>query len=170
MPVREQTVVQTQSVAVPINEIDLVSPKLAPETPLAPAVVLRDADDWLALIGRAELKGPVRDLAAHATFVGHVDDILTLAMPDGFEHLRTDAMTGKLADALAPALGGATRVAFAAGAATGGDSLHARTARQRDERQSHAERAFLENPTVQRYMQQFGAKLVPDSIRPVDPE
>ncbi len=167
-PVREQTVERTGAVAAPIWKVDGVKPTQAPGTPSGPPVALRNADDWLALIGGAELKGPVRDLAAHATFVGHLDGVLTLTMPDGFEHLRTDAMTGKLAAALAPALGGVSRIAFAASGATEGDSLHSRNARQRDERQSHAERAFLENPTVQRYMQQFGAKLVPDSIQPVD--
>ena len=169
-PVREQTVEQTGSVAAPIKKVDAVEQAETPGKPSPASAALRDADDWLALIGDAELKGPVRDLAAHATFVGHTDGVLTLAMPDGFEHLRTDGMTAKLADALAPALRGVPRIAFAASAATAGDSLHARTARLRDERQSHAERAFLENPTVQRYMQQFGAKLVPDSIRPIEPD
>jgi len=140
-----------------------------PEKASAGSVSLRDADAWLALIVEAGLKGPTRDLAAHATFISHADGLLTLAMPDGLDHLRTDAMTGKLADALAPVLGRAPRIAFTA-SATAGDSLHARNARQRDERQADAERAFLENPSVQRYMQQYGAKIVPDSIRPIDPE
>jgi DNA polymerase-3 subunit gamma/tau len=93
--------------------------------------------------------------------------LLTLAMPDGLDHLHTAAMTAKLADALAPVLGRAPRIVFTASPATG-DSLHARNARQRNERQADAERAFLENPSVQRYMQQYGAKLVPDSIRPAE--
>ena len=61
---------------------------------------------------RAALKGPTRDLAAHATFVSHAEVLLTLAIHAGFEHLRTDTMTGKLADALAHLLGHTPRIAF----------------------------------------------------------
>ena len=165
-PVREPMIERAEPATVPVKATDSIAMSAKPFT--AP-IALRDADDWLALIADAGLKGPMRDLAAHATFVGCVDGILTLAVPDGFEHLRTDTLVAKLADALAPALGSVLRIAFAA-AAVDGDSLHARNARQRDERQANAEQSFLDNPSVQRYMQQYGAKLVPDSIRPIDPE
>jgi DNA polymerase-3 subunit gamma/tau len=169
-PVREAMVERVESTPVSMktmDTIDLPQPIEVPKKTSATAVLLGDADAWLALVAGADLKGPTRDLAAHASFVGHADGILTLAMPDGLDHLRTSAMTGKLADALAPALGATPRIVFAA-SAVDGDSLHARNARQRDERQADAERAFLDNPSVQRYMQQYGAKLVPDSIRPTD--
>ncbi len=165
-PVREPMIERAEPATVPVKATDGIAILAKPFT--AP-IALRDADDWLALIADAGLKGPMRDLAAHATFVGCVDGILTLAVPDGFEHLRTDTLVAKLADALAPALGSVLRIAFAA-VAVEGDSLHARNARQRDERQANAEQTFLDNPSVQRYMQQYGAKLVPDSIRPIDPE
>jgi DNA polymerase-3 subunit gamma/tau len=146
----------------------IASPTLAmPRNEIQPRVV-GDADGWMALVADSGLKGPARDLAAHAAFVGHADGVLTLALPDGFEHLRSAALIGKLADAFAAQLGAATRIVFAKATAVDGDSLHARNARQRDERQSNAEREFMENPSVQRYMQQFGAKLVPDSIRPTE--
>jgi len=170
MPVRDSMFERTDPLPVPtkvVDAIDASKPVVIPEATAKHAVGLHDADAWLALIADAGLKGPTRDLAAHATFVSHADGLLTLAMPDGLDHLRTDAMTGKLADALAPVLGRAPRIAFTASAAAG-DSLHERNARQRDERQADAERAFLENPSVQRYMQQYGAKLVPDSIRPAE--
>ena len=172
-PVRESMIERFESGNAPTIAIDAADVPKQIEVPkkVSPATItLRDADGWLALIRDAGLKGPTRDLAAHATFVDHAEGILTLAMPDGLDHLRTDTLVAKLSDALAPALGNAPRIVFAASVATEGDSLHARNARQRDERQADAERAFLENPSVQRYMQQYGAKLVPDSIRPIDPE
>ena len=139
----------------------------APDNAVRPSE-LGDAEGWMTFVADSGLKGPARDLAAHATFVGQTDGVLTLALPDGFEHLRNDALIAKLADAVVARLGAATRIVFAKAAATDGDSLHARNARQRDERQSSAEREFMDNPSVQRYMQQFGAKLVPDSIRPTE--
>jgi DNA polymerase-3 subunit gamma/tau len=169
-PVRETIPDQIESVALSTEAVEASRPIEVLKKPPPVASALHDSDEWLAMLDRAALKGPTRDLAAHATFVSHAEGLLTLAMPDGFEHLRTDVMTAKLADALSPVLGSTPRIAFAASAVSEGDSLHARNARQRDERQSNAESAFLQNPTVQRYMQQFGAKLVPDSIRPVEPE
>jgi DNA polymerase-3 subunit gamma/tau len=170
MPVRESMVERSEHIPPPVKAVETTDVSkliVVPENISATAALLHDADGWLALIANAGLKGPTRDLAAHATFISHADGLLTLAMPDGLDHLRTDAMTGKLADALAPVLGRAPRIAFAA-STNAGDSLHTRNARERDERQAGAERAFLENPSVQRYMQQYGAKLVPDSIRPAD--
>jgi DNA polymerase-3 subunit gamma/tau len=128
---------------------------------------LRDADDWMALVADAGLKGPAKDLAAHASFVGLADGVLTLALPEGLEHLRSDALVGKLADAFGGPLGSVPRIVFAK-IGDGSDTLHARSARARDARQASAEQEFQDNPTVRRYMQQFGAKLVPDSIRPAD--
>jgi DNA polymerase-3 subunit gamma/tau len=170
MPVRESMVERIDPMPASRKAADAIGVSkqiVAPERTSAAAVSLRDGDAWLALIADAGLKGPTRDLAAHATFISHDDGLLTLAMPDGLDHLRTDAMTAKLADALAPALGSTPRIVCTA-SAIAGDSLHARNARQRDERQADAERTFLENPSVQRYMQQYGAKLVPDSIQPAD--
>jgi DNA polymerase-3 subunit gamma/tau len=169
-PDRIATAVREPVVERPAVPMDASAPSTAkPVLSHAPARNLDTAEDWLALIAAGELKGPVRDLAAHAVFVAHTDGVLTLALPDGFEHLRSASLTGKLADALASDLGAAPSIVFAQ-VATDGDSLHARNARARDERQANAEQAFLDNPSVQRYMQQYGAKLVPDSIRPIDPE
>ena len=78
-------------------------------------------------------------------------------------------MTAKLADALVSTLGAAPHIVFVADtAADAGETLHARNSRQRDERQAGAEQSFLADSAVQRYMQQYGAKLVPGSIRPGD--
>ena len=72
----------------------------------------------------------------------------------------------QLAEALAPVLGGAPQVRFETREA--GETPHQRTARQRDARQVAAEEAFTNDPQVQSLIGQYGAKLVPDSIRPFD--
>ncbi len=153
----------------PVREAPFVAHETpSADTPRAASVrAVRDADDWMALVADSGLKGPARDLAAHAAFVGHADGVLTLSLPEDLAHLRSDALVGKLADAFAALLGTAPKIVFAK-AAAGEDTLHARNAKARDERQNSAEREFMGDPAVQRYMQQFGAKLVPDSIRPVD--
>ncbi|MBS0212063.1 MAG: DNA polymerase III subunit gamma/tau [Proteobacteria bacterium] len=175
-PRRAAEVPSAPALATAVREPTMAAPIVAPPAmaavPPAPAGsprTLRDADDWMALIAASGLKGPAQDLAARASFVGYADGVLTLALPTGLEHLRNPAMLGKLADAFAGSLGAPPKIVFDT-VAEGADTMHARHARARDERQARAERDFNDNPTVRRYMQQFGAKLVPDSIRPADPE
>ena len=132
-------------------------------------VSLTSNSDWLALLDTAGLRGPVRELAAHAAFCAYAGGELRLALPDALSHLRTDTMTTRLAEALISTLGAAPRIVFVAdGVSDAGETLHARNTRQRDERQAGAEQSFLADSAVQRYMQQYGAKLVPGSIRPGD--
>ena len=73
----------------------------------------------------------------------------------------------RLADALARTLGAPPQIRFETESARG-ETLHQRTARERDARQVAAEEAFLGDPDVQRLMQRHGASVVPDSIRPFD--
>ena len=148
----------------------------APEPPAAPVEVpggatasrgLASVEDWLSLVAGAGLKGPVRELAAHSAFCGHADGVLQLSLPDSFDHLRSDNLVRQLAQALAPALGVAPRIRFESARAAGAETLHARSERQRDQRQADAESAFLSDPVVSHLVRQ-GATVVPDSVRPLD--
>lgn len=113
------------------------------------------------------MRGPARELAAHSAFIAYADGVLRLALPDAEEHLKAPFLVQQLSAALAPRFGGAPELRFES-AAPSTDTLHARHTRQRDDRQSAAESAFMGDPDVQRLMSQQGAKLVPDSIRPFD--
>jgi DNA polymerase-3 subunit gamma/tau len=128
---------------------------------------LASVEDWLALVAGAGLKGPVRELAAHSAFCGHADGVLQLSLPDSFDHLRSDSLVRQLAQSLSAALGAVPKIRFESAKAAGGDTLHARNERQRDQRQADAESAFLADPVVSRLVQQ-GATVVPDSVRPLD--
>ena len=116
----------------------------------------------------AGLRGPVRELAAHCAFCGFSDGVLSLSLPDSFDHLRSESLVRQLTQALAGPLGQPPQVRFeSARAAAGAETLHARTERQRGERQADAEADFLADPVVARLVQ-LGARLVPDSVRPLD--
>ncbi|MCW5581887.1 MAG: hypothetical protein KIS72_11160 [Luteimonas sp.] len=127
-----------------------------------------DAGQWIDLVASLALRGPVRELAAHASFAGWNDGVLRLSLPESDDHLKAPFLVSQLADALAPTLGAVPQIRFDAAAAASGETLHERNVRRRDERQSAAENAFLSDPDVQRLMRQQGARLVPDSIRPFD--
>ncbi|MBW8311012.1 MAG: DNA polymerase III subunit gamma/tau [Rhizobium sp.] len=142
------------------------SPAAAPH-PAAAAGVLASAEDWLALVANAGLRGPVRELAAHCAFCGYTDGLLALSLPDSFDHLRSEALVRQLSNALAGPLGAAPQIRFESAKASGSETLHARTERQRGERQAGAEADFLSDPVVSQLVSQ-GATVVPDSIRPLD--
>jgi DNA polymerase-3 subunit gamma/tau len=133
----------------------------------APANSEIDAERWLELVAGSGLRGPARELAAHAAFIGYGDGLLRLSLPAADEHLKMPNLVKALAESLASALGSIPQVRFetAAGAA---ETLHQRSARERDARQVAAEASFMADPGVQQLMQRHGATLVPDSIRPFD--
>jgi len=156
-----------------------VAPPAAPASvaaPAAPAVARPsaapapslDAAGWVDLVAGLSLRGPVRELAAHASFIDWTGGVLRLSLPPSDDHLKAPFLVSQLANALAPRLGGSPQIRIDEAAAVVGETLHARTVRERGERQAAAESAFLSDPQVQRLMQQQGAKLVPDSIRPFD--
>ncbi|MGN6153632.1 MAG: DNA polymerase III subunit gamma/tau [Lysobacteraceae bacterium] len=127
-----------------------------------------DNDRWLDLVACCDLRGPARELAAHAAFLAHADGVLRLSLSEDDDHLRSPALIKALTDALSAQLGGSVQLKFETGRAAHVETLHQRNERQRDARQAAAEDAFLGHPDVQRLMQQQGAKLVPDSIRPFE--
>ncbi|WP_434212216.1 DNA polymerase III subunit gamma/tau [[Pseudomonas] boreopolis] len=144
-------------------------PTLEPAPAPAQAEAIADAEHWLELVARSGLSGPSRQLAANAAFVSHQGNVLRLSLTPGFEYLQSERSVGDLADALAASLGRAPKIAIEIGAApVAAETLHERTHRQQGERQSAAEEAFMGDPSVQQLIQQHGARVVPDSIRPLD--
>jgi DNA polymerase-3 subunit gamma/tau len=119
-------------------------------------------------VARSDLKGPARELAAHAVFLGHADGVLRLGLSPEDGLLNTPASSQALARALAPALGAMPQLRFEASAPAGAETLRQRSDRARDARQDAAEAAFLADPGVQHLIRRHGATLVPDSIRPHD--
>ncbi|GHA69699.1 DNA polymerase III subunit gamma/tau [Cognatilysobacter bugurensis] len=128
---------------------------------------LADAADWHALVAGSELRGPARLLAEHAGFVSYEGGVLRLSLAPDDEHLQGPVLVRLVAEALAPSLGTAPDIRFET-AELVGESVSERNRRVRDERQTAAEHAFTNDADVQRLIQQRGARLVPDSIRPFD--
>ncbi|KAF1717498.1 DNA polymerase III subunit gamma/tau [Pseudoxanthomonas yeongjuensis] len=132
------------------------------------AAAIATAEEWLQFAGNSGMKGAARQLAENAAFVGYGDGVLKLSLDAGFDYLRSEKSLAELSSVLAARLGAAPSVVF--DHALGGESetLQQRSHRERNIRQSADEENFMNNPDVQRLIQQHGAKLVPDSIRPFD--
>jgi len=154
------------AMAPPVVEPPAVVPAAAAPTASIATSDL-DAEQWLDLVARAELTGPSRQLAAHAAFVSHHGGVLRLLLAQGFEYLRSERSITDLAQAVAGLIGQAPKIVIDTGQADA-ETLHERTHRQRGERQDAAEAAFLADPNVQQLIQQHGARVVPESIRPYE--
>ncbi|WP_115510459.1 MULTISPECIES: DNA polymerase III subunit gamma/tau [Xanthomonas] len=164
VPASAAAVVSMPSVAAP--SVSAPEPTTDP-SPLLDNGHIADAEQWLDLVTRSGLNGPSRQLAANAAFIGHRDGVLRLALAPGFEYLNSERSITNLAQALAPELGNTPRIVIETGNADV-ETLHERASRQKGERQSAAETAFMNDPNVQQLIQQQGARVVPDSIRPYD--
>ncbi len=138
----------------------------APSAEPATAIVI-DGEGWLDIVAALQLRGPARELAAHAGFLDWAGGVLRLSLPASDDHLKAPFLVSQLAAALATPLGAPPQIRFELVQASV-ETLHDRNERQRDVRQATAESAFLADPNVQRLMSQQGAKLVPDSIRPYE--
>lgn len=130
-------------------------------------VALASAETWLELVAQSQLNGPSRQLAAHAAFIGFQHGVLKLAVSPGFEYLCSDRSLAALTEALSGPLGMTPKIVIEHGNAEA-ETLHQRSDRQRGERQQAAETAFMADPSVQLLIQQHGARVVTDSIRPFD--
>ena len=140
---------------------EIATPALAP-------VVDIDNDRWLDLLAHSGLRGPARELAAHAAFTGYADGVIRLSLSAQDDHLRSPSLINALTDALSAQLGGAVQLKFDSAKSANAETLHQRVERQRDAKQTAAEENFMANADVQRLMNQQGATLVPDSIRPFE--
>jgi len=155
-------------VAVPIAKA-VEPPRVAASigTASMESAAIATAEQWLQFAGDSGMKGAARQLAENAAFVGYDDGVLSLSLDAGFDYLRSEKSLAELSNALAARLGAAPRIVFdhALGES---ETLQQRSHRERNIRQSADEENFMNNPDVQRLIQQHGARLVPDSIRPFD--
>ncbi len=143
-----------------------IAPSVADAAPSGASAELT-ADAWLELVAGSQLNGPSKQLAAHSAFISYQHGVLKLAISPGFEYLSSDRSQAALIAALTGPLGQAPRLVIDTGAA-GAETLHQRADRQRGERQTAAEAAFMADPSVQLLIQQHGARVVADSIRPFE--
>ena len=142
------------------------APVSAASTTMSADIGITDAETWLHFAGTCGLKGVGKQLVDNVAFAGYANGTLTLALDSGFDYLRSERTLGELRDAIASRYGVAPRLAFATAAE--GETLKQRSHRQRDEQQNVAEETFMNHPDVRQLMQQHGARLVPDSIRPYE--
>ena len=147
----------------------VVAPVVKPAPPVTPEVsvvapVALEPRDWPQLIERAGLRGPLGQLAQHAALLAVDGDVLRLALKPEHENLHSPAMGSQLQEKLAAATGRPLRLNFERARADV-ETPAEQIARTRSARQQQAEQDMEQDPFVQAAMREFGARIVPQSVR-----
>jgi DNA polymerase-3 subunit gamma/tau len=137
-----------------------------PREPLA--VDANGLPDWDAVIERANLRGPLGQLAQNAALRGREGITLLLALQPAHMHLAVEPMVGQMEDRISQTLGERIRLRFIEERGITTETPAARAANAREAAQSAAEQAIEEDPLVQSLKREFGARVVPQSIKPFE--
>ena len=161
---------QTEVLAVPVREqSEPVSPREQPQSVVSAGNSLQttsEGDFWFemvqSLVKAEAVAALVRELALQSQLVARDSDTWMLRIER--ESLNSASTRERLQTALAQA-GHAVRLTIEVGRVT--DSPALRQAAAAAQRQEQAEAIILNDPYVQSLMRDFGAKIVPGSIKPV---
>ncbi|TAM50298.1 MAG: DNA polymerase III subunit gamma/tau [Paraburkholderia sp.] len=122
--------------------------------------------DWPALAGSLGLTGVAHQLAFNSELTELAGDTLSLSVP--VPQYADAAQVAKLKTALAEKLGKPVEVRVTVGPAR--RTAAVLDAAARAERQREAEREIGADPFVQSLIRDFGASIVPGSVRPIAPD
>jgi len=124
--------------------------------------------DWEALIQRADLRGPLGQLAQNSALRGREGQTLVLALQPTYMHLAVEPIVSQIADRLSETLGEPIRLRFVEDSHGAAHTPAARAAEARSAAQSAAEASIEGDPLVQALKREFGARVVPQSIKPIN--
>lgn len=152
-------------------------PSLRAEPAPSPAVAVREAapvaldanglPNWDALIEQAGLRGPLGMLAQNAVLRERDGQTLVLVLQPAHMHMAVEPMVSQMEERVGQALGERIRLRFVGssqGAAA--QTPAARAAQARDATQASAEQSIEGDPLVQSLKHEFGARILPQSIKP----
>ncbi|HRQ65016.1 MAG TPA: DNA polymerase III subunit gamma/tau [Xanthomonadaceae bacterium] len=170
--VRSATAPKLAAHAMPASE-PRSEPKSEPR--LEPATMVKevhtppglDAAGWPGLLDECDLAGPNRVFAAHTLFLALEGDRLCVGLRAEDAHLRNPRAETALAKAVGECLGLALKLSVEITEAEG-ETLAERDARLSDDRHRAALGAVDADPVVAALRQNLGARVIPQSVKPLD--
>jgi DNA polymerase-3 subunit gamma/tau len=141
----------------------------APVAAAAPAGDLKKKQfdgDWNALINRLPLAGMERMLAHNCELVAWQDGHIQLRVPHAQRHLNDRAYQDRLKLALEQHLGTKLKLEIAVGPSSGNTLAEIRD-RDNEQKLNTAAAAIDGDPFVRDLIENFGARVVPSTIKPV---
>jgi DNA polymerase-3 subunit gamma/tau len=180
VPARSNTPTPSRPAAVAERQQDDPQPPRAESAtrpapvPAVPAPLARDANglpNWEALIEQASLRGPFGLLAQNAVLREREGQTLVLALQPAHMNLAVEPMVSQMEERIGQVLGERIRLRFVSNSQNAGTQTPAaRAAQARDAAQAAAEQAIEGDPLVQSLKREFGARVVPQSVKPLDSE
>ncbi len=138
-----------------------------PETRTAPISGANEpSKDWSSLQTNLELSGASREFARNIQLESVDEDRWRFLVPDTLQILGSESVVRSLQDALSSRLGHSVKLDLHK-ASEPVKSVAAQEHRAEVNRMSEAETAIDEDSTVQDIKKKFGAKIIPDSIQPL---
>jgi len=123
-------------------------------------------DDWNSLQASLKLSGAAREFARNLQLESAGHDRWKFLVPDTLQHLGSSSVVKTLQTALSDRLGHTVMLDLHT-ASEPLQSVAAAAEAAEVSRMSEAERAISEDPTVRQIKEKFGAKIVPDSLQPI---
>jgi DNA polymerase-3 subunit gamma/tau len=144
----------------------MAAPTMAPIAPSPPPVATTAAPgDWFELVSQLQLRGPAQQLAAQLKLVDHQGARWRLALAPNAESLNTPTARQMLEAAVKRQLGADAEVEIVVRSSDGGETPAERHARARAERIAQAEQSLQADPALQSITREFGARVLPGSLR-----
>jgi len=137
----------------------------APEPPVAKTT--EPPSDWVKLLHELNLSGQARELARNVQLKSRSDDHWDFAIAPSLRYLGSDSCVSSLKQAISERVGHPVNIRLVD---EGRTELHTAAALEEQKVRDHmseAEKAINDDPTVKSLKEQMGAKLVEDSIQPL---
>ncbi|MDO8962115.1 MAG: DNA polymerase III subunit gamma/tau C-terminal domain-containing protein, partial [Methylophilus sp.] len=155
-------------ITTPVAEASEVTP-VAPDT-LTPVEALQPSQlmfngDWRSLVEQQLKLGLARALAQNCEMVSYDEYSITLKLAETHKHLASPNYQDKLSDAIAQHFGRKIKLQFEIGSEA--NTPAKQNAIEKANIQSTAESAIMQDGFVQALMSDFGATIIPNSIKPI---
>src|SRR6185437_12372071 len=138
----------------------------------APAAPMRDSGGlphWESLIEQAGLRGPFSVLAQNAVLHERDGNTLVLALQPAHMGMAVEPMVSQMEERISQALGERIKLRFVDIDKTAATATPAARATQaRNTAQAAAEQSIEDDPFVQSMKRDFGARVVPQSVKPLN--
>jgi DNA polymerase-3 subunit gamma/tau len=121
--------------------------------------------DWRSLVEQQLKLGLARALAQNCEMVAYDEHSITLKLAETHKHLASSNYQDKLSDAIYQHFGRKIKLHFEIGSEA--NTPAKQNAIEKATIQSNAESAILQDHFVQSLMSDFGATIIPNSIKPV---
>jgi DNA polymerase-3 subunit gamma/tau len=153
-----------RSSAAAVVAADKVEPGPAAAPGAGAAASVPDSAQWAQFVATLPLAGLVREMASHSELLSADGDHFRLRV--AIKSYAETANVEKLRAALTQHFGRPVRVSVEVGSTAGATTAASVAERARIERQRNAEQAILSDPIVKELIENFGAQVDPQSIRP----